>query len=106
MAQIIRIAYLPSVKSGEDLGKQLRVTTDCGTYFQSYNTIIAKVWKSAPYTYKVLLSKEWEYSKTTKTYTAKFLESYGLGIHSANDVENAIKMGHIKVVDRPLLFED
>lgn len=106
MAQIIRIAYLPSVKSGEDLGKQLRVTTDCGTFFQSYNTIIAKVWKTTSHSYKVLLSKEWEYSKTTKTYTAKFLDSYGLGVHCANDVENAIKMGVFDVVDRPLIFED
>ena len=105
MAQIIRIAYLPSVKSGEELGKQLRVTTDCGTFFQSYNTIIAKVWKDGG-NYKVLLSSEWESSKTTKTYTAKFLSDYVIGIYCAHDVELAIKTGRFEVVDRPLFFED
>ena len=44
MANIRKISYLSSVKSGEDLGKQLVVVTDEGVFFQSYNTIIAKVW--------------------------------------------------------------
>ena len=44
MANIRKISYLSSVKSGEDLGKQLVVVTDEGGFFQSYNTIIAKVW--------------------------------------------------------------
>lgn len=106
MANIRKISYLSSVKSGEDLGKQLVVVTDEGVFFQSYNTIIAKVWSDNHRTWNAKVTKDWAYSKTTKTYSAKFLERYGFGIHCANDVELALKNGSIELIEGIMTFED
>lgn len=100
MANVFRISYLPSVKSGEDLGQQLVINTDEGTFYQSYHTIICKVYRGKAFNWNIILSKDWNISRTTKVYTAKFLESFGFSIHDSKDVETAIKMGVITLVDK------
>ena len=100
MANVFRISYLPSVKSGKDLGQQLVIHTDEGTFYQSYHTIVCKVYRGKAFNWNILLSKDWNISRTTKVYTAKFLEMFGFQIHSSMDVENAIKSGQITLVER------
>lgn len=107
MAEIKKITYLPSNKSGEDLGQQLVVNTDTGTFFQSYRTIIAKVYRNERGDWRMKISEDWTFSKTTKVYTTKFFESFGFGIHCSKDVETAIQLGCIDVIEgRAMTFED
>lgn len=52
-----------------DVPNQFVIRTDEGTYFQSYDSIIALIDTSG----KVTLGEDWNYSKTTGKYRNKFL---------------------------------
>lgn len=56
-------------RNGNEIHNQFIITTEDGTYFQSYRSIIARRCKG-----KVQLDREkWDYSKTTGKYLNIFL---------------------------------
>ena len=55
---------------GNDVPNQFKIYTNEGTYFQSYNSIIAKKYQGKVY----LDSYYWDYSVTTGKYRNQFLD--------------------------------
>lgn len=54
---------------GREVPNQFIIYTDEGTYFQSYNSIIAFI----PNEGKIELGTDWDYSQTTGKYRNQFL---------------------------------
>lgn len=77
---------------------QFVVETDKGRYFQSYDTIIAFV----PYNSDdIVLSNDWEYSKTTSKHLYIFLRDYtNFYVNSRKDILRGIKEKKVKVVEK------
>jgi len=75
-------------KSGNNVANQFEILTDTARFFQSYNSIIAKVDNDNNIT---LDSHYWDYSKTTSKYRNMFLNM------STNDIKKDIKLGNIKL---------
>ena len=74
--------------SGNKIANQFEILTDTARFFQSYNSIIAKV----DYDNNITLdSHYWDYSKTTSKYRNMFLNM------STNDIKKDIKLGNIKL---------
>lgn len=68
---------------------QIVVETNKYIFFQSYEAIIARYNKENG---KIVLSKDWEYSKTTRKHLYIFLRDYtSHSVYSYNDVRNNIK---------------
>lgn len=64
------------------------ITTPKGAYFQSYQSVVAKIDKNN----KVIVSSYWDYSQTTRKYLYNFLRMYGYNdLCSAKDMHQAIK---------------
>ncbi len=76
--------------SGNAVKNQFIIDTDEGTYFQSYDSIIAYRPKGST---KIYLGQDWEYSVTTGKYRNQFL-----GIDKAETLQR-IKAGTIIVTD-------
>ena len=63
------------------------------TYFQSYDSIIAKVVDNDIYGDVIYLDKKyWNYSRTTSKYRNKFLNM------TTKEIENHIKNGNIQLI--------
>ena len=86
----IKVRQLRS-NSGNPVANQFEIYTDKGTYFQSYNSIIA----FKPYNRKETILDEfyWDYSRTTGKYRNMFL---GEGIAETRE---KIKEGFYKLKD-------
>ena len=77
---------------------QFVVETDKGKYFQSYDTIIAFVPNNSD---DIVLSNDWEYSKTTSKHLYMFLRDYtNFYVDSRKDVLRGIKEKKLKVVEK------
>ena len=75
-------------KSGNNVANQFEILTDTARFFQSYNSIIAKV----DYDNNITLdSHYWNYSKTTSKYRNMFLNM------STDDIKKDIKLGKIRL---------
>ena len=74
--------------SGNKIANQFEILTDTARFFQSYNSIIAKVDNDNNIT---LDSHYWDYSRTTSKYRNIFLNM------STNDIKKDIKLGNIKL---------
>lgn len=69
---------------------QIEVTTNEGTFFQSYNSVIAIIKKDG----SIELDKnKWDYSKTTGKYRNQFLGE------DKKETEKKIKSGEYKLVN-------
>ena len=80
---------------------QFVVETDKGKYFQSYNTIIAFVPNNSD---DIVLSNDWDYSKTTSKHLYIFLRDYtNFYVDSKQDILRGIKEKKLKVVEKLLL---
>jgi len=78
------------VRNFEDVKNQFIISTNEGTYFQSYNSIIAMKTMG-----KVYLDKDtWCYSVTTGKYRNKFLGDSGI-----NETRTKIKSGEYILTD-------
>lgn len=75
-------------KSGNNVANQFEILTDSARFFQSYNSIIAKVDNDNNIT---LDSTYWNYSRTTSKYRNMFLNM------STDDIKKDIKLGNIKL---------
>lgn len=77
---------------------QFVVETDKGKYFQSYDTIIAFVPNNSD---DIVLSKDWEYSKTTSKHLYIFLRDYtNFYVDNKKDILRGIKEKKVKVVEK------
>ena len=75
-------------KSGNEVANQFEILTDTARFFQSYNSIIAKV----DYDNNITLdSHYWNYSRTTSKYRNMFLNM------STDDIKKDIKLGKIRL---------
>lgn len=72
---------------GNDVPNQFIIFTSDGTYFQSYDSIIAKIDNEN----NVTLGKDWNYSKTTGKYRNQFLGE------SLAETRKKIKSGEYKI---------
>ena len=67
-----------------------------GVYFQSYNSMIAKVSKRK----KITLTYMWDYSKTTRKHLYIFLRQQGFtDLNCKMDILKAIKEGKITLIE-------
>jgi len=74
---------------GNNIPNQFVITTDNGVYFQSYQSIIARIFNGLV----ELDSKYWNYSKTTGKYRNIFLNE------NRKETEAKIASGVYKMVD-------
>ncbi len=69
-----KVKQMTSSRSGRPVANQFIIYTNKGTYFQSYNTIIAH--KRAKDGQVFLDSYYWDYSRTTSKYRGDYLNEY------------------------------
>lgn len=90
------VQNLISLRSNRPVANQFVLTTEKATYFQSYNTLIAKVEKNG----KVTLASAWDYSATTSKYLYQFLKEYsGYSDLNSKSVKKLIKDKTFKYVN-------
>lgn len=102
------IKNFTSFRSGKSVANQFVIRTAKGVFFQSYNTIIAKI----DYKGQVTLGKDkverrnsieigfgLDYSRTTYKYLCNFLCEYGGYDFKIADIRKAIKDKEFKVKD-------
>ena len=82
-------------RNGRSEANQFVIEKDGEYYFQSYETMIAKVDKVG----NVTLSKAWDYSNTTRKHLYTFLLQIGQGDLKGKDVQKRIDDGRYKLVD-------
>ena len=75
-------------KSGNNVANQFEILTDTARFFQSYDSIIAKIDDDNNIT---LDSTYWNYSRTTSKYRNMFLNM------STDEIQKGIKSGNIKL---------
>ena len=75
---------------------QYVINGEKGVYFQSYNSMIAKVSKSK----KITLTYMWDYSNTTRKHLYIFLRQQGFtDLERKKDILKAIKEGKITLIE-------
>lgn len=75
--------------NGNPAANQFVIKTKKASYFQSYNSVVCK-WDGI----NIVLSMNWNYSKTTAKHLYMFLRQCGYyNLSSAKDVRKAIKDG-------------
>ncbi len=85
-----KVRQMTSSRSGNPVANQFVIYTDEGTYFQSYNSVIAFRDNNR----KIILDNYyWDYSRTTSKYRNEFL---GEGIA---DTRAKIESGEYKLAD-------
>lgn len=73
--------------NGNPAANQFVIRTKKATYFQSYRSVVCKLDGI-----NIVLSTDWEYSKTTMKHLYIFLRSMGYyRYNSAKDIRNAIR---------------
>lgn len=79
---------------GTTLANQFVIVANGKTYFQSYETPIAKKMSNG----KVILSIDWDYSATTRRSLYTFLRKFCyISVYCKKDLQNLIDSGAIKV---------
>ena len=85
-----KVRQMTSNSSGNPVANQFVIYTDEGTYFQSYNSVIAFRDNER----KITLDKYyWDYSRTTGKYRNEFLGEY------IADTRAKIESGEYKLAD-------
>lgn len=90
------VRNLTSPVSGREVANQFVITTKKGTFFQSYQSIVAKVDNKG----QVWLSYYWDYSNTTLKYLYQFLREQGYSDLSTTKVRAYIKNKTFKYKER------
>jgi len=77
--------------NGNPAANQFIIKTKKATYFQSYQSVVCKLDGI-----NIVLSSDWDYSKTTMKHLYMFFRQYGYyNLSSAKEVRNAIKEGWV-----------
>lgn len=85
--------------NGNPAANQFVIKTASATYFQSYNSVICKLDGIS-----IILSKNWDYSRTTSKHLYIFLREMGFyNLSSAKEVRKAINDGWVKLENVPSL---
>ncbi len=85
----MKVHNMTSNRTGREVANQFEIYGDNGeTYFQSYNTIIAKITNGKTY-----LDHDWDYSVTTGKYRNQFLGE------TKKETERKIKSGEYIITD-------
>lgn len=79
------VTNIKSPRSGKSVANQFVVKSNACTFFQSYNSVIAKVDRKG-----ITLASAWDYSNTTRKYLYQFLKEYGYGGLSRKKVQQLI----------------
>lgn len=75
---------------------QFVIETTNATYFQSYDSVVAKVDNKG----NLFLSQNWDYSNTTRKHLYIFLRNHGFRAYcTAKDMRKAIKDGEVILVN-------
>lgn len=78
--------------NGNAAANQFIINTPKATYFQSYGSVVAKIDRNG----NLILSTDWDYSKTTIKHLYIFLRMYGYRhLCCAKDMRKAIKDGEV-----------
>ena len=86
----MNIQQMTSPRTGDAVPNQFLVTIGYFIYFQSYQTVIAKINRT---TNEVTLSEDWDYSRTTVKYLNRFLST------ETKDIKSSIEAGKYKIVE-------
>ena len=88
------VRNLVSERSNREVANQFVIENGGDVYFQSYQSVVAKVASDGTVTF----GPDWNYSKTTTKHLNGFLKEYAprFGYMSANEKRKAIKNGLIK----------
>jgi len=74
--------------NGNAASNQFIINTPKATYFQSYDSVVAKIDRKG----NLIVSEHWDYSNTTRKHLYIFLRMYGYRhLCSAKDMRDAIK---------------
>ena len=74
--------------NGNAASNQFIIRTPKAIYFQSYQSVVAKIDKNS----NLILSENWDYSNTTRKHLYIFLRMYGYReLCSSKDMRQAIK---------------
>lgn len=74
--------------NGNAASNQFIINTPKATYFQSYDSVVAKIDRKG----NLIVSEHWDYSNTTRKHLYIFLRMYGYRhLCSAKDMHDAIK---------------
>lgn len=85
--------------NGNPAANQFVIRTKKATYFQSYRSVVCKLDGI-----NIILSNNWDYSKTTAKHLYMFLRQNGYyNLSSAKEVRNAIKEGWVTLKKVPSL---
>lgn len=77
--------------NGNAAANQFVIKTDKAVYFQSYNSVVAKMDGI-----NIILSQNWDFSRTTSKHLYMFFRQQGFyNLSCAKDVRNAIKKGWV-----------
>jgi hypothetical protein len=77
--------------NGNAAANQFVIKTENATYFQSYRSVICKLDGI-----NVILSRNWDYSNTTRKHLYIFFRQNGYyNLSSAKEVRDAIKNGNV-----------
>lgn len=86
--------------NGNPAANQFVIKTENATYFQSYNSVICKLDGI-----NVILSRNWDYSNTTRKHLYIFFRQNGYyNLSSAKEVRDAIKNGNVTLENVPSLI--
>lgn len=77
--------------NGNPAANQFVIYTNNGTYFQSYNSVVAKIGNRG----NLILSTDWDYSNTTRKHLYIFLRREGFPYRDAKSIRSAIKSGYV-----------
>jgi hypothetical protein len=90
---MIKVKQMASSRSGRPVANQFIIEAGAhGTYFQSYNTVIANVKQGV-----ITFDKDWQYSRTTSKYLHQFLLSFGINL-TTKEKQQKVANGEIQVI--------
>lgn len=72
----MKVKSIISPRSGEAVRNQFVIIDDNAIYFQSYESVVAKLEINEPYMDKLILGRDWDYSNTTSRWLYVFLYDY------------------------------
>lgn len=101
----MKVKFIISPNSGEAVRNQFVIIDDNAIYFQSYESVVAKLEINESYMDKLILGRDWDYSHTTLRWLYVFLDYYvpeyyyhikrNYGKLCKANIEKAIKYGII-----------
>lgn len=90
------VQNIESPRSGRAVANQFIIRTNKGTFFQSYNSVVAKIDNKGV----VTLGRDWDYSNTTRKYLYEFLRNNGYPFIDRKDILQKLKSKEFKYKER------